>query len=95
MLINRGVSPGEVITIMLPTGVEIVAKLIEETDHYYGISKPLALAMTPKGPGLAPFAFTVDPEADIKINKPVIFCEPTGSDEAKQYLQSTTGIALG
>lgn len=94
MLINKGISSGEVITLMLSTGVEVVAKLVEETDNYYKVSKPLALTMTQRGPGLTPFIYTIDQDTEIKINKPVILCEHTGEDEAKQYLQSTSGISL-
>lgn len=94
MLINKGITPGEVITILLPNGTEIVAKLIEETTTTYKVSKPLALTMTQHGPGLTPLVYTINQDAEIKINKPVILCEPTGEDEAKQYLQSTSGISL-
>ena len=39
MLINKGVSVGEVITLKLTSGEELVAKLVEETDSYYKLSR--------------------------------------------------------
>ena len=38
MLIDRGVMVGEVITLKLTSGEELVAKLAEETDTYYKLS---------------------------------------------------------
>lgn len=94
MLIDKGVTAGEVITIKLTSGEEIVAKLIEETDAYYKVSTPQVIAQGPKGIGLMPYLFTVHPEKEIKINKPVAIAEPTDADFAKQFLQATTSIAL-
>jgi hypothetical protein len=94
MLINKGVSAGEVITIKLTSGEEIVAKLVEETDTYYKLSHPQVIAQGPKGVGLMPYLFTVHPDKDVKINKPVSLAEPTDSDFAKQFLEATSGIQL-
>jgi hypothetical protein len=55
----------------------------------------MALMSTPEGIGLGPYTFTVDPKSNIKINKSaVVFCHKTEDNMAKQYVQSTTGIAL-
>lgn len=95
MLISKGVSVGEVITLKLTSGEEIVAKLVEEGDLYYKLSKPMVIGMGQKGPGLMPYLFTVHPDKDIKLNKNTItVVEETDADFAKQFLQSTSGIAL-
>ena len=39
MLINKGVSAGEVITLKLTSGEEIVAKLVEDGAAYYKLQK--------------------------------------------------------
>jgi hypothetical protein len=95
MLINKGVSAGEVITLKLTSGEEIVAKLTEETNEHYKLSKPMVIGMGAKGPGLMPYLFTVSPNADIRLLKTTVtVAEATDEAFAKQFLESTTGIAL-
>jgi hypothetical protein len=95
MLISKGVAVGEVITLKLTSGEELVAKLSEETDSYYKLSKPMVIAMGQKGPGLMPYLFTVSPDADVKLQKiTVTVAEATDQAFAKQFLESTSGIKL-
>jgi hypothetical protein len=95
MLIDKGVSAGEVITLKLTSGEEIVAKLSEETDTYYKLSKPMVIGMGQKGPGLMPYLFTVSPDREIKLSKATVtVAEPTEKQFANQFIESTTGIAL-
>lgn len=95
MIIDRGVTAGEVVTLKLTSGEELVAKLIEETGYYYKLSRPMVIAMGAKGPGLMPYLFTVDPSKEIKLSKATVtVIEATDEAFAKQFVQSTTGIAL-
>jgi hypothetical protein len=95
MLIDKGVSVGEVITLKLTSGEELVAKLTEETDTYYKLSKPMVIGMGQKGPGLMPYLFTVNPEKDVKLLKQTVtVAEATDKTFADQFIQSTTGIQL-
>lgn len=95
MLIQKGVSVGEVITLKLTSGEELVAKLSEETDSFYKLSKPMVIGMGKQGPGLMPYLFTVSPDRDVKLSKiTVTVAEPTDAEFAKQFLESTSGIAL-
>jgi hypothetical protein len=95
MLINKGVSAGEVITLKLTSGEEIVAKLVEDGAAYYKLKNPQVIGMGPKGPGLMPYLFTVNPDTEIKLLKlTVTVAEATDAQFAKQFLESTTGIAL-
>ncbi len=95
MIIDKGVAVGEVVTLKLTSGEELVAKLVEESDNYYKISKPLVLGHTPQGPGLMPYLFTVSPDKDIKLLKSAVtVAEASDKQFADQYLQSTTGIKL-
>jgi hypothetical protein len=95
MLINKGVAEGEVITLKLTSGEEIVAKLVEDGPIYYKLSRPMVIAMGAKGPGLMPYLFTVNPNTDVKLFKTTVtVAEATDGDFAKQFLESTTGIAL-
>jgi hypothetical protein len=95
MLINKGVSAGEVITLKLTSGEELVAKLVEETDSYYKLSRIQVIGMGPKGPGLMPYLFTVSPDRDVKLLKTTVtVAEASDEQFAKQFLETTTGIAL-
>jgi hypothetical protein len=95
MLIDKGVSVGEVITLKLTSGEEIVAKLVAETETYYKLSRIQVIGMGPKGPGLMPYLFTVHPDKDVKLLKTTVtVAEATDKAFADQFIQSTTGIAL-
>ena len=95
MLIDRGVTPGEVVTIRLSAGEEIIAKLVEETDSHYKINKPMTLSMSQQGIGMMPFLFTVNMDKDLSIAKSyVTVISSTATSFADQYVQGTTGIAM-
>jgi hypothetical protein len=95
MLIDKGVSEGEVITLKLTSGEEIVAKLVEDGAAYYKLKNPQVIGMGPKGPGLMPYLFTVDPSKEIKLLKTTVtVAEATDKAFADQFIQSTTGIKL-
>ena len=95
MLIDKGVSAGEVITLKLTSGEEIVAKLVEETPTHYKLNRPMVIGMGERGPGLMPYLFTVNPEKEVKLLKTTVtVAEVTDEVFAKQFIQSTTGIAL-
>ncbi len=95
MLIDKGVTVGEVITLKLTSGEELVAKLVEETDAYYKLSHPQVIGMGPQGPGLMPYLFTVSPDKEVKLlKKTVTVAEATDKQFADQFIQQTTGIKL-
>jgi hypothetical protein len=95
MLIDKGVAVGEVITLKLTSGEELVAKLVEETPVYYKLSHPMVIGHGPKGPGLMPYLFTVNPDKEIKLLRgTVTVVEATDKMFADQFIQSTTGIKL-
>jgi hypothetical protein len=95
MLIDKGVTVGEVITLKLTSGEEIVAKLAAETDSHYKLSRPMVIGMGERGPGLMPYLFTVNPEKEVKLSKiTVTVAEATDKTFADQFIQSTTGIKL-
>ena len=95
MLIDKGVSAGEIVTIKLTSGEELIAKLIEETDTHYKLGRPMVLSMTQQGIGMMPYLFTVNPEKDVKLNKSTVtVIEATDKAFADQFIQSTTSIKL-
>lgn len=95
MLIDKGVSAGEVITLKLTSGEEIVAKLDSETPTHYKLSRPMVIGMGQQGPGLMPYLFTVNPEKVVGLLKTTVtVAEATDEAFAKQFLESTSGIKL-
>jgi hypothetical protein len=95
MLIDKGVTVGEVITLKLTSGEELVAKLSEETATYYKLSHPQVIGMGPSGPGLMPYLFTVNPEKEVKLLKTTVtVAEATDKQFADQFIKQTTGIQL-
>lgn len=95
MLINKGIAAGEVVSMKLSSGEEIVAKLVEDIGDFYVVTKPLVLSMSQQGIGMIPFLFTVNQDKDIKVNKDsVIAISNTDRQFADQYISGTTGIAM-
>lgn len=95
MLITKGVAVGEVITLKLTSGEEIVAKLVEDGAAYYKLAHPQVIGMGPKGPGLMPYLFTVNPDREVSLAKSTVtVAEPTDKQFADQFIESTTGIKL-
>jgi len=96
MLIDKGVVPGEVVTLKLTSGEELVSKLIDDGPLHIKVSKPMVLSMTPQGIGMMPYLFTVNPDKEVRIHKGTVsVMETTDKGFADQYLSSTTGIKLG
>lgn len=95
MLIDKGVTVGEVVTIKLTSGEELIAKLAEDGPLHYKVSKPMVLTAGQQGLGMAPYLFTVNPDKDIKIAKTTVtVCEATDKQFADSYISGTTGIAM-
>jgi hypothetical protein len=95
MLINKGVSTDELVTIRTLSGEEIIGKLVEDNDKFISLNKPRALVATQNGAALAPFLFTTEAET-VAFAKHALMTAPlpTAKDASDLYIQQTTGIAL-
>jgi len=96
MLVNKGFSSGDIVSIKLINGDEILARFESETNEDVTITRPLVLTMNhTDGLGMMPWIILSAKEL-ITIDKRKFFvmvpCKP---DAAKQYMEGTTGIALG
>jgi hypothetical protein len=95
MLLEVPYKENDIISMKLGSGEEIVGKLLSEDEGNLQVSKPLMLTATQEGVGLAPFMFTVAPDAKYTFKKSVVLCVlKTHEDMAKSYIQNTTGISL-
>lgn len=92
MIVNK-LNLGEIYTLKLVTGEEIITKLAGVDDSEYSISKPLVLSMTGQGVAMTPFLFTAEIKGVIAIPKhAVIAVASTDKQTASQYIQGTTSI---
>jgi len=86
---------GDVVTLKMISGEEVIARFVEQFIDKIVVTRPLVLMQGPNGMGLAPFVITVkkDDHVGIFINGVTAFCK---SDEemSAQYLEVTTGITL-
>lgn len=94
MLISKGFSNGDIISLKLINGDEIIARFENETADDITIDRPLALTMSREGLGMIPWMMLGDKSA-ITLKKSHVFAVvPSQKDAADQYMQGTTGIAL-
>ena len=95
MLLDLPYKHGDTITFKTVAGEEVIARLEEETATKLKVSKPMALTATQQGLGMVPFTFTVNPATSIQVMlSSIVFIAKTDEEMAKQYLTSTTGIAI-
>lgn len=84
---------GDVVTFKLISGEEVIGKFVHSDEQILTVDKPLILAMSQKGIGMAPVLVTVNPDTKLKFNKHAIIVMAHSDDEiANQYVYQTTGI---
>ncbi len=94
MLLNKPVTTGEVVSIKLISGEEIIARLEGEEGETVKLSKPLSVTAGPQGLGMMPFMF-LNSSNTLNIKQSHIIAMGVAKKEASdQYIQGTTGIAL-
>lgn len=94
MLIEKPIADGDIVSIKLSNGDEIITRIVTETNDEVKIDRPLAITMTAQGLGMIPWVFLGDREK-MSIKKSHIFVMvPSKKEAADQYMQGTTGIAL-
>ena len=94
MIIETPYKAGDTISLKLSSGEEIVARLEKEDAKSFTVRKPMVLIAQESGLGLAPFMFSVSPDAKFNITVSSVSCVAKTQDEiGKQYTKQTTGIA--
>jgi hypothetical protein len=94
MLIEKPISNGDVVTIKLVNGDEIIARLEADDHNGITINRPLAITIGPQGLGMMPWIFLSSKETFTIKREHVFVMAPSKKDAADQYMQGTTGIAL-
>lgn len=84
---------GDIISFKLITGEEVIGKYVSEDLSDIKVYQPTMLAMTQKGPAMAPLMITVEPDKEYNIAKSAIILKGhTVKEIADQYTYQTTGI---
>lgn len=93
MLVTNKYDKDAIVSFKIVNGDEIVAKVVEETDVGYVISKPCTVMPSQKGLALMQSLFTSDLNKNITLDKRhVMLHSPTVKDVEDYYIQTTTGI---
>lgn len=94
MLLNKFIASGDVVSLKLVNGDEIIARLESETTDEIKINRPLAITVSQTGLGMMPWLFLGDSD-NVTLKKSHVFVMMASKkDAADQYVQGTTGIAL-
>ena len=94
MLISKGVSKGDTVSIKLISGEEIIGRLDDDTTEVIKLNRPKSVSIGAQGLGMMPFMFLGGSDnVTIKHSHIIVMvlAEKSASD---QYVQGTTGIAL-
>lgn len=94
MLINKGFSNGDVVSIKLINGDELITRFESEDADTITISRPMAITMGVQGMGLIPWVFLGESEKITLRKKNTFFVVASKKEASDQYLEGTTGIAL-
>jgi hypothetical protein len=96
MLLNlkKDFSNGDVVSIKLINGDEIIARFESDDVDTITISRPLALTMSGQGLGMIPWVFLGKEDSITLRKKNTFFVVASKGEAAKQYTEGTTGIAL-
>ena len=93
MLKEKICEKGDIVTVYLQTGQEILGKFDAEDDSNVVITKPLTIAMGPKGAAFQTFTVTGDSENNVHFKSDkIISVLKTRKDTADSYIQATSTI---
>ena len=93
MLINKKYDADTIVSFKIVNGDELVAKVVEETDEAFLISKPCTVMPSPQGLGLMQSIFTSELNNSVVLHKSHVMLHAVTADQIKNhYIQTTTGI---
>lgn len=94
LLIRKPAKVGEIVTLKLSSGEEIIARLDADNDGKLKLHRPMTLSYTAQGVGMTPWMITAGEDNVVEIDRDrwVISMSTTGKQTADQYIEGTTGI---
>lgn len=95
MLLEKSIQAGEIITLKIMSGEEVIGKLVSEGDDYFEVTRPTVTQLTQQGVIMIPYVFSLNSDKTIRIAKSaVIISAVTEKEFADGYIQNTTGLSL-
>ena len=95
MLIETPYKVGDNVSFKLSSGEEIIGRLEAEDSKGYTVHRPMVLIAQQTGLGLAPFMFSVSPDAKFVLQATSVSCiAKTEAEIGKQYTSQTSGIQM-
>jgi len=95
MLINKPqYDKGDIVTFMLVTGQECIARIVECKEEGFEVEKPLSLMPSQQGMALIPMGMTAQINTVVLKNQHIVFHGTTAKDAADSYIQGTSGIQI-
>ena len=97
MLISKSnkIDVGDIVSLKLSNGDEIIGRVAEDQADSYLISKPCLVVPSQQGIGLMQALFTADPESNVPIRKAhIMMSAPTLDKMQQHYTQTTTGLEI-
>lgn len=101
MLIQKKMEAGDIISILLSNGQELIAKLVSENPGSITITKPLVVNIGSDGSGnvgiqmIPYFVITSEPEAKLEIKDVHIITKTVSNEQAKNgYIRNTIGLSV-
>lgn len=93
MLKVESFKKGDVVSVKLISGDEIVTKISDVTEDSYAFDRPVTLSITQQGMGLVPFMMTAEISKAFVIGKDkvITMVEPQEAIRG-EYVKATTGI---
>lgn len=95
MIINKSISSGDIVSVKLINGDELIARFESEYGDEITINRPLVLTLSGNGSlGMIPWILLGGKES-ITLKKSQMFViMPSTKDAANQYSEGTTGIQI-
>ncbi|CAM6054944.1 unnamed protein product [Sphagnum tenellum] len=101
MLIQKTIDMGDIVSIKLTNGDEIIAKFISQDQTSCTVSKPVIVAISQSGPqqvslGFMPFMVSANEDTNVSIPMTSMLTKATKTrvDVANNYRRATSNIEI-
>ncbi len=95
MLKEKTYNSGDIVTVYLQTGQEILGKFVSEDDTSTVLTKPLTVAIGPQGAAFQTFTVTGDSEKNVSFKTgKIISVLKTNEATSSSYIEATSGIIV-
>ena len=93
LLSNSNLAKGDIVGLKLVNGDEVVAELIEQSDHGWTLGRPMVVVGGAKGIGLIQAMFSLAPNKNVAVKHEHVMMTCEVVDQLRDhYIELTTGI---